>query len=217
MKILCFGYRPWALKIYENIKHIKNAKICIMSDPDKVSLENIKSESPDIILFYGWSWKVSGLILQRYKCLMLHPSDLPRYRGGSPIQNQILDGVKVSAVTIFRMSEALDAGAIVKKAPLLLEGDITEIFTNLTTIGTALTLELLQDYPDEFVQNENEATYCSRRKPDMSEITVAEIQNSSAEYLYDRIRCLTGQYPRAYVTAGDGEKLYIEIASLSPD
>ena len=28
---------------------------------------------------------------------MLHPSPLPKYRGGSPIQNQIINGEKKSA------------------------------------------------------------------------------------------------------------------------
>ena len=37
MKILCFGYRPWALKIYENIKHIKNAKIVAQQHNNAIS------------------------------------------------------------------------------------------------------------------------------------------------------------------------------------
>ena len=44
---------------------------------------------PDIVLFYGWSWKVSEKLINKFDCLMLHPSPLPKYRGGSPIQNQI--------------------------------------------------------------------------------------------------------------------------------
>ena len=215
MKILCFGYRQWALRIYENIQHFKNTEVIVINDNSKVSLNNIDAEKPDMILFYGWSWKISAEILQRYKCLMLHPSDLPKFRGGSPIQNQILDGIKMSAVSIFRMSDEMDAGPIVKKAPIMLTGEIEEIFDRLTTIGTALTLEILENYPSEVAQESKEATYRNRRKPQMSEITVSEIENQSAQYLYDKVRCLTGPYPRAYIVAGDGEKLYIERASLN--
>ena len=36
-------------------------------------------------------------------------------------------------------------------------------------------------------------------------------------HLHDKVRCLTGPYPRAYIIAGDGSKLYIEKTLLSSD
>ena len=81
----------------------------------------------------------------------------------------------------------------------------------------SLTIDLLQSYPSEEPQIPKDATYCVRRTPEMSEITVAEIESRSAKYLYDKIRCLTGPYPRAYIRAGDGQNLFIEHASLAQD
>ena len=46
---------------------------------------------------------------------MLHPSSLPQYRGGSPIQNQIIDGIKESEVCIFKMEKEIDSGQIIKE------------------------------------------------------------------------------------------------------
>ena len=43
---------------------------------------------------------------------MLHPSPLPKFRGGSPIQNQIIRGKKISAVTIFKINKIIDGGDI---------------------------------------------------------------------------------------------------------
>ena len=148
---------------------------------------------------------------------MLHPSDLPQYRGGSPIQNQILNGVKISAVSIFRMTSEMDAGPILKKAPLMLTGDIDDIFDRLTIIGTSLTIEIVTRYPEEVLQNSAEATNFPRRLPYMSEITKEDLENQSAQYLHDKVRCLTGPYPRAYIIAGDGSRLYIEKTSLNSD
>ena len=51
---------------------------------------------------------------------MLHPSPLPKYRGGSPIQNQIIRGVVDSMVTIFVMNDKIDAGDIIAQSPFLL-------------------------------------------------------------------------------------------------
>ena len=44
---------------------------------------------------------------------MLHPSKLPLFAGGSPLQNQIIRNVKQSAVTLFIMNEKIDQGNII--------------------------------------------------------------------------------------------------------
>ena len=62
MKILCVGYRDWAIKIYKNLNLNKKKKIyfhCTRSGLNK----KISKLSPNIILFYGWSWKIEEKIL----------------------------------------------------------------------------------------------------------------------------------------------------------
>ena len=48
-----------------------------------ISKKKIDSFFPDLILLYGWSWKVDCQIIKKYKCLLLHPSDLPKFRGNT--------------------------------------------------------------------------------------------------------------------------------------
>ena len=110
MRILAIGYRDWAINIYKNLA---NKKIKIKIIKKEVSLKDIKKYNPDFILFYGWSKKVSTKIVKKYKCIMLHPSKLPKFAGGSPIQNQIIRNIKSSAVTLFRMNEKIDRGNII--------------------------------------------------------------------------------------------------------
>ena len=119
MKILAIGYRDWAIDIYKNLAK-KKIKIKIVKK--EIGLKDIKKYNPNFILFYGWSKKVSKKIVKEYKCIMLHPSNLPKYAGGSPIQNQIIRNVKSSAVTLFRMNEKIDRGNIIlQKKYLYLE------------------------------------------------------------------------------------------------
>ena len=55
MKILCIGYRDWAINIYNNIKKKnKSHKILIRKNKD-LNFKDIKKINPDIILYYGWS------------------------------------------------------------------------------------------------------------------------------------------------------------------
>ena len=93
-----------------------------------------------MILFYGWSWKIKD-IYEKYKSFMLHPSPLPRYRGGSPLQNQIISGEKNSAVTIFKINEILDGGDIYFQKKMSLNGSLNQIFDKMVKIGTEGTLK----------------------------------------------------------------------------
>lgn len=86
-----------------------------------------------MILFTGWSWIVDQKTLNQCLCLGIHPSDLSCYRGGSPIQHQIIDGIKCTKVTLMSLSsDKIDAGDIYAQEPLSLEGStIDEIFADI--------------------------------------------------------------------------------------
>jgi len=114
--ILLCGYRDWFTKIHSDItsneKLNKNFNFLTCKDSDE--LNKILNENKiDYIFFLGWSWILKKDILDNYICICLHPSKLPLYRGGSPIQHQIINGEKISAVTFFIMDEKVDHGPIV--------------------------------------------------------------------------------------------------------
>ena len=110
-RILCVGYRKWALNIYRKIaQNYNDGDICIIDSYENYKNFSVREYKPDFILFYGWSWIVDKDIINEYKCLMLHPSKLPKYRGGSPIQNLIMEGIKDSHVCEIMMTSKLDAG-----------------------------------------------------------------------------------------------------------
>ena len=140
---------------------------------------------------------------------MLHPSPLPKYRGGSPIQNQIINGEKKSAVTIFKINEILDGGDIYFQKKLSLNGSLNQIFERIIFLGTEGTLKILNKKNIKIKkQNHQKATIYRRRKPEESEITLKEIKNKSAEYIHNKIRMLDDPYPNAYIKLKN-KKIYI--------
>ena len=132
MRIACVGYREWALKIYTNIQKKSDHIFLNIKNYETYSDRIIKDFGPDLVMFYGWSWIVSKDLIENFTCLMLHPSPLPLYRGRSPLQNQIIEGKKTSKVSIIIMTEELDAGPIVGQMDISLEGNISDIFQELT-------------------------------------------------------------------------------------
>ena len=167
-----------------------------------------------MLLFYGWSDVVPRLLTTNFPCIMLHPSPLPKYRGGSPIQNQIIRGEIDSAVTLFLMDDGIDTGPIIKTAYLSLEGRISEIFDRIQKVGLALTQEIFDSGYTPKEQIHADATYFARRKPSESEITQEELLTKSAVYLKNKIRMLEDPYPSAFIRTADHRKLYIHDVSI---
>ncbi len=144
MRIIYCGYRKWAYDILKGLINNKCEISLVLTtknkesgfeklgvktkiiDPNNIKeiVNAIQSVKPDYILFYGWSWFVKKSVLDLAPCIGLHPSPLPKYRGGSPLQHQIIAGEKKTMITLFYMTDELDNGDIIIQK----EMDITMAF-----------------------------------------------------------------------------------------
>jgi len=66
-----------------------------------------------VVAAYGRILTKKELNTPKYGCINVHPSLLPKYRGPSPIQQAILNGDKVTGITIIKMDEEVDHGPII--------------------------------------------------------------------------------------------------------
>ncbi len=86
-----------------------------------------------------------------FKTLNIHPSLLPRYRGPSPLQEQILNDEANIGVTIMQMDEQIDHGAIIIQEKILTQNwpiSFSEL-ENITAItGTKLFIKIIHDWVD---------------------------------------------------------------------
>jgi methionyl-tRNA formyltransferase len=205
MKIVFYGYRDWALDIFNNVDH-KNKYLVTCGDYN--ILETIK---PDLVFFIGWSEIIPNHIIHNHTCICLHPSPLPKYRGGSPIQHQIINGEVSSVVSLFIMDEGLDTGDIVYQKEFDLDGTLGDIFQRIVDNGSIGINEIIDSHPNinRTPQNTIESTTFRRRKPSDSEITPDDITNSEPKVLYNKIRSLNNPYPNAFIRCRDGIKLYL--------
>ena len=96
---------------------------------------------------------------------------------------------------------------------LSLEGSISEIFERMTKIEQ-IDIKILSGDFIPIEQNHKLATYCKRRKPEDSEITLEELSSMPAEYIYNKIRMLEDPYPNAYIKTIDNKRLILKKASI---
>jgi methionyl-tRNA formyltransferase len=111
--------------------------------------------SPDLIVVaaYGKVLPLSVLEIPRFGCVNIHASLLPEYRGAAPVQRAILDGKAESGVTLMRMEEGLDEGAVFAQANVPIEGlDSGEVTDLLAKRGSELLIEKLPEILDGSIQ-----------------------------------------------------------------
>lgn len=214
MKIIFLAYRPWALNVVKRFKkHFKKKNILIIEKNSQVKkLLRFKRKKP-LIFVIGWSYILNKNIVNNLECYGVHPSNLPSFKGGSPIQNQILKNIIKSKVTLYKLSEKIDSGKIYLKKNLSLKGDtISYIFNNLENATFKLIVDFYKKYPriKPIKINHIKETYFKRRQPHQSRILIEDFRKKSLKFIYNKIRCLTYPYPNAYIQDKKGNKLYFE-------
>ena len=176
----------------------------LLKEPKKLTFEYIKKIDPKIIFFPDWSWIIPEKIVKEYQCVCFHESNLPKFRGGSPIQNQIIRNVKKTKTTSFIMNEKLDAGDILLQKDLSLEGSLENIFSRMIDNDYFLINKIISGKFKKQKQTGKITTY-KRRKPEESELKTL---NHSKKYIHNFIRMLADPYPNAFIRIGDKKIIF---------
>jgi methionyl-tRNA formyltransferase len=168
---------------------------------DNDTLKSLQDSKLDVLFIIGWHRIVPQTVLDTATiCLGIHSSILPKDRGSSPINWQIIRGVKEGGVTLFHLTTGVDSGPIVdwSRYEISDTDDIRTVY--FKAITSSLTLleqnwsDIHQMKPKSQAQQESEATYNKRRKPKDGLIDWS--QNSIQ--CYNWIRALTHPYPGAF-------------------
>jgi len=212
MKILFCGYREWAINIYNHFKD-QNHDIQLAKGPQEFKTL-IKAHSFDITLLAGWSWVIDAHCLKNNYTVVIHPSDLPAYAGGSPIQHQIIDGLEDSKVTLFKATPQLDLGPIIYKESFSLRGDLKDVLSDIEEAAIRLITKFLLHYPDTPETQQPKSTARKRRTSEMSEIKLNDFEQFTAQEIYNKIRSLQNPYPNAFVICKDNTVLFLTGSHL---
>lgn len=137
--------------------------------PERVKLirKKIEELQSDLIITaaYGQILPQEILDMPKFGSLNIHPSLLPKYRGPSPVQNTILNGVQETGVTIILMDSIMDHGPIVaqRKTTVGINETFLELHDRLGFLGAELLIDVIPDWITGRIkvqrQNEADATY----------------------------------------------------------
>ncbi len=196
--ILIATIKSWniknALQFKKKFSSIYNVKI--ISDKKNLDIDIIDKLHPRYIFFPHWSWIIPENVYKKYECVVFHMTDLPFGRGGSPLQNLILRGIKKTKISALRVVKKLDAGSIYLKKPLSLVGSAENIYKRASKIIFEEMIPYIIINKPKPVPQIGKVIYFKRRKPEESRIP----ENIDLNGVYNYIRMLDAEgYPSAFL------------------
>ncbi len=164
------------IKTWANLKGIE------VFQPE--TLKNLSTESPlhakkfdlFIVASYGKIIPEAVLNLPTHGVLNVHPSLLPKYRGPSPIESALLDGVLTTGVSIMKLDKEMDHGPILAESAFIVnpQANAGTLEVSCGQLGGELLVSVLPHYlegsllPKE--QDHSQVTVCKKITKDLGHI-----------------------------------------------
>lgn len=184
-------------------KRYKNKfNFILINRKNELTYKNLCTLSPKYILFPHWSWIIPKEIYQNFECIVFHMTDLPFGRGGSPMQNLILQKTYSTKITAIKADEGIDSGDIYLKEDFdLSTGNAQKLFLDISNLIFKVMIPKLLEEQIAPKRQEGEITSFKRRTPSQSALLEAQI--NTLRDLYDFIRMLDAPgYPHAFIQIG---------------
>ena len=176
-------------------------------------LNTFERSSFDISVIAGFStiFEEKLLNLPRLGTINLHAGRLPSYRGGSPLNWQLINNEKYIGLSVIKASAKIDGGTVLSETQFLVEEHetIKDLHDKANSFFPGLTLDaidkLVRMEPGR-IQDENEAVYWHQRSDLDGHLDPTLLTANQAGLL---IRALTKPYPGAFCYTTDGVKVRI--------
>lgn len=200
---------------FRSVRAIAGKKGIPVHTPQKLGAQEtdyLRSLKPELILscYYRALIPKAVLDMPRLGAYNIHGALLPKYRGRACVNWAVLNGEKETGATLHVMTERADRGDIVdqERVPIEFTDTAYDVFMKVAEAARLILARRLSELEAGTAprrpQDEAEATYFGRRRPEDGEID----WDKSAVEIYNLIRAVTHPFPGAF-TALAGKKYYI--------
>ena len=163
----------------------------------------ITSKKPDLGIVAGFSHILPNDILKipRYGFWNVHAGSVPKYRGGSPLNWQLINGEVRAGLSILEMTPGIDDGPILSSTNFKIAhaDTILDLHIRANKLFPLLLLPLLSNLPESLrkskVQSRIGARYWHQRNERDGQI---DWINSNSQQVYNFVRAISKPYPGAF-------------------
>lgn len=162
-----------------------------INDFDAEEIKKQKSEI-DYILVISYGVILRKNVLDFAHCINIHPSDLPKYRGPSPIISAIYNGDNESAVCLMNLSGAVDAGDVLMRKKFIIGENETlaDTESQVSEIATEMVLEYFRA-PEKYTPVPQSGQPSWTHKFTGADEIID--WSKSQKQIHDQVRCIGGR------------------------
>lgn len=174
----CINYKKKnknrAIKIYYNFKKIKNY---------------------DYVFVLGYTKILPKIFIERNKLvIVIHESNLPKGKGFSPLQWQILQNKNIIKVNLIKLEPKVDSGDIILTGNLKLNG--SELYDEIREKQSEATFQLIEKFLNkkiiQYKKQKDKETFFRKRNADDSKLDI----NQSLKKSFNLLRiCNNEEWP----------------------
>jgi methionyl-tRNA formyltransferase len=202
---------------FDGLAQENNIPLLSVTEKFGTYADSLRELQPDLVLVSGWYHLIPQTMLSipRLGCIGFHPSLLPKYRGGAPVNWAIINGERETGMSMFYFDNGVDSGDVIGQAQVSIDDrdTIATLYEKINRATLVLIRKMVPKLKDgsapRLKQDESQATYFPQRSPEDGLIDWGR----PAATIYDWVRAQTTPYPGAY-TYLDNQKLVIWSAEL---
>lgn len=217
MKIIFCSYREWAIRVRPTIeRHPNVTSVKHVSTNEELYRELRVGHDYDLVLFCGWSSPPDEWAVKQIPMFTEHPATSDMFSEGTPLQNQVLNGIKYSKHRLVKVGyPELSLRVFSHEVDIDLSGNMDDITAQMESTSKMLFNQFLDQYP-RLVWFEWEAIpesqWYKKRVPEDSKVTKDMLMNMTTEQLYDLFRVLESPYPNAYLEDEHGKLFFNRVS-----
>jgi methionyl-tRNA formyltransferase len=176
--------------------------------------EFVISLKPKLCIVAGFSHVLSPKIIEipEHGFWNLHAGRVPKYRGGSPLNWQMINGEKYAGISILKMTSGIDDGSVLGSAEIKVmnEDTILDLHNKVNNLFPELLIPLILDINRSGLQAKAQdslkANYWHQRNEADGNI---DWWGLNSDQIFNFIRAITKPYPGAFGYLSSHQKIRI--------
>jgi methionyl-tRNA formyltransferase len=214
INILFISKKNQYKKLLKSLKNYGKFLKVVISNPNSKFVENkLKQHNIELNLICGFPYilKKNIFSLPKYGTINLHGGPLPKYRGGSPLNWQIINNEKYIGISSIKVDRGIDTGPIIlqKKFKLKITDDISDVHKKANHYFPFLAKQSIYKLINNkklTIQNKSKKNYFKQRSSKDGKIIWNKMTNLQ---IFNLVRAVTNPYPGAFCYNNNKEKIII--------
>lgn len=171
---------------------------------NKDVISKLEKLNPKLFIIAGYStiFKQDLINVPLQGTINLHAGKLPEYRGGSPLNWQIINGETKATISVIKIDQGIDTGQVLQEQDILIDtsSTIKELHNQANQLFPQLVINVINKFEKTGeilgrIQDEKKATYWHQRSDKDGHLNFEQLEVAQVHRL---VRALTKPYPGAW-------------------